>query len=218
MLILILFLSSVLITLLAKWIIKPELIESLIYNFPSYDWTHFAIFLLLFNYSILAFSLYTLPKIKSNSDLNLPIGGLIAASTIGSLLSFSFNFNFLWSAITPKYLTLIILAIYAINFFIPLSIFSIKKSEQSAETDDYKYKKSLSKLRKILAQVEFSMIQSKNNLVELNVLSKKVNSVNINNEDLISSIDYLIKITKDLPDHSEISIDLETLRHDINAA
>jgi hypothetical protein len=54
---------------------------------------------------------------------------LIAASSIASLLSLSFNFNILWNAITPKYLTLIILAIYIFNFFLPLSVFSIKKNE-----------------------------------------------------------------------------------------
>lgn len=218
MLIFFLFLSAVLITLFAEWIIKPELIESLVRNFPSYDWSHFAILVLIFNYFILALSLYIAPKVKANNDLNLPIGGLIAASSIGSLLSLSFNFNMLWNAITPKYLTLIILTIYVFNFFLPLSVFSIKQNESSDQSDEFKKIKFVSNLRKLLAQTEISMIQSNFALEEFNLLCKKIEIEKINDQDFIELLDKLSILIKDLPNYNEIAIHINVLKNELHVS
>ena len=224
MLVFVLYLSFLLITIYAQWILKPELVKSLISDYPFYSWGHLPIFILIISYSLLAGSLYALRKTRGNNDLNLPLGGVIAASSLGSALSFLFNFNVLWSAIapkyfaliilaiTPKYFTLIILAIYAVNILIPLAIFSLKKSEPATESIEYKRQDLIAGTRKILAQSELLMVQSKSNPHYLEVLGKKLNDQDLDNKQIIEILDQLLITTKDLPESRLISIDVDRLR------
>jgi hypothetical protein len=211
-LVLVLYLSVLLITIYTQWIVKPELVQSLISDYPFYSWDHLAIFILIINYSLLAGSLYALGKTRGNGDLNLPLGGVIAASSLGSALSFLFNFSVLWSAITPKYFTLIILAIYAVNVLIPLAVFSLKKSEPATESIDYKRQELIAGTRKILAQSELLLVQSKSNPHDLEVLGKKLDGQDLDNKQIIEILDQLLIATKGLPESRLISIDVDRLR------
>jgi len=158
--ILVLYLISILITYYAAWLRRPDYVEGFISAIPNVTWEHIGLELILVNYTILCFGLLGVFNKNTRSNFALVSGGLIASATIASFLSLSFVFNILWSVITPKYLLLLIIIVYATNLGWPLLVYGIKESESDQSTEFYDAANLLSQIRGVLSEIEQQAIRS----------------------------------------------------------
>ncbi len=158
---LILYSLSVLVTFYAAWLLRPEYVEGFLASLPMIHWSDIGLVLIITNYTILAIGIKAAFNKETRSNIALISGGLVAASTIGSLLSVSFVFNILWSAVTPKYLLLLMIGVYVVNLGGPLFIYSIKEGENNQPTKHLLNAEFLSQIKKLLAELEQFAVKNK---------------------------------------------------------
>lgn len=172
-----LYALSITVTFYLGWLLRPEYIEGFISNFPNLYWNDLGLILVLFNYTILALGLFSAFNKNSRSNSAIISGGLIAASSTGSLLSLSFVFNFMWAAVTPKYLLIIIIGIYVVTLGGPLLIYSIKENENDQPTSKFLNAELESQLKTLLVEIEYFAIKNKLSTSTIekleNILNKK---------------------------------------------
>jgi len=206
------YMVVILITFYLEWLLRPNYLESFLITLPNLEWEYIGPLLLIFNYSILALSVYFATKLRRRSDAALPIGGLIAASSVGSLLSISFNFNFLWSAITPRYLLLIVVFTYAVKFLLPLMVFSLKSSEINSASEVIARKLLISKIKKLAAEVELVQLQDKKDTSEIKLIQSIIASEFIGHENIHELLIKLNEISKDCSKSNEFKVTIEGIK------
>lgn len=156
------YLIAIVFTYGAIWIIKPDLVNSFINNFPHIQWSDTGLVLIFINFSLLALSLSIIRNTNPRSNSPIIKGGLIASSSVGSMFSLSFVFNILWSAVTPKYLCLLMIGIYVTHLGGPMLVYSLKESESESPSDYYRNAQLISNLKKVSSEMELYV--RKNNI------------------------------------------------------
>jgi len=212
------YLAVMLITFYLEWLLRPNYLESFLISLPKLEWDYIGPILLIFNYSVLALSVYFALKLKHRSDSALPIGGLIAASGVGSLLGISFNFNFLWSAITPRYLLFIIVFIYGVKFLLPLMIFSLKSSEIKSESEIFNRKLLISKIKKLAAELQILQIQENKDTSEIRLIQAIISNDVIDQEHIYELLTKLNEISKNCSKKDEFNLTIERIKVELGNA